>query len=94
MSVARVVSESCAAGPEPQVPDAPLRTGFLLLSVMADVEATLERLRRLGLGGEPRRVEQMGVAMAVVVDPDGVAVELIDTPAAVNLERLSAPLEE
>lgn len=75
-------------------PSDPPRTGFLLLSVMTDVEATLARLHRLGLGGEPRRVEQMGVAMAVVVDPDGVAVELIDTPAAVNLERLSAPLEE
>ena len=72
------------------VAGAPATSGFLLLSVMAPVEAVLERLRTLGLGGEPRRVEVSGVAMAVVVDPDGVLVELIDTSALDNLSRLSA----
>lgn len=63
--------------------------GFLLLSVMADLDSALGRLAALGLGGEPRRVDVAGVAMAVVCDPDGVQVELIDTPAAANLERLA-----
>ena len=66
----------------------PASAGFLLLSVMADVEATLSRLAGLGLGGPPRRVEVSGVAMAVVVDPDGVLVELIDTGASENLDRM------
>ena len=71
--------------------DTPASSGFLLLSVMTDVKAVLERLRKLGLGGTPRQVEVSGVAMAVVTDPDGVLVELIDSVAAPNLERLSAP---
>ena len=65
-------------------------SGFLLLSVMTDVEATLTKLQDLGLGGTPRRVEVSGVAMAVVSDPDGVLVELIDTAATSNLDRLSS----
>ena len=56
---------------------------------MTELGAALERLRALGLGGEPRRVEVSGVAMAVVTDPDGVLVELVDTAAVPNLERLS-----
>lgn len=68
---------------------APASSGFLLLSVMTELGAALERLRALGLGGEPRRVEVSGVAMAVVTDPDGVLVELVDTAAVPNLERLS-----
>jgi catechol 2,3-dioxygenase-like lactoylglutathione lyase family enzyme len=63
--------------------------GFLLLSVMTGVEAALTRLHGLGLGGTPRRVEVSGVSMAVVTDPDGVLVELIDTAAASNLDRLA-----
>jgi glyoxylase I family protein len=75
--------------------DGPAPSGFLLLSVMTDLAAALGRLRELGLGGEPRRVEVAGVAMAVVTDPDGVAVELIDTAAARNLDRLTGtPNEE
>jgi len=69
---------------------APATSGFLLLSVITEVEATLARLRKVQLGGTPRRVEVSGVAMAVVADPDGVLVELIDTMAAPNLDRLSA----
>lgn len=66
-------------------PDAPAQTGFLLLSLMCDVEATLGRLALLGLGGSPRRITQMGVEMAVVSDPDGVLVELVADRALRNL---------
>jgi catechol 2,3-dioxygenase-like lactoylglutathione lyase family enzyme len=69
---------------------APPRSGFLLLSVFTDVAAALDRLAGLGLGGVPRRVEVSGVAMAVVCDPDGVLVELVDTGASANLGRLSS----
>jgi catechol 2,3-dioxygenase-like lactoylglutathione lyase family enzyme len=68
---------------------APPRCGFLLLSVFTDVAAAIDRLADLGLGGTPRRVEVSGVPMAVVSDPDGVLVELVDTGAAANLERLT-----
>jgi glyoxylase I family protein len=56
------------------------RAGFFLLSCYVDVDATLARLAALRLGGEPRRIEQQGVQMATVVDPDGVLVELIGLP--------------
>jgi catechol 2,3-dioxygenase-like lactoylglutathione lyase family enzyme len=50
------------------------------------MDATLERLATLGLGGSPRRIEQPGpggtVAMATVRDPDGVLVELIHVKEA------------
>lgn len=69
--------------------DGPARRGFLLLSVMTDVEATLARLGELGLGGEPRRTVVSGVEMAVVADPDGVLVELVDTGASANLDRMA-----
>jgi glyoxylase I family protein len=63
-------------------PDRPA-SGFFLLSFFVDVEATLARLQRLGLGGPPRRIEQPGprgsVAMATVHDPDQVLVELIES---------------
>jgi catechol 2,3-dioxygenase-like lactoylglutathione lyase family enzyme len=62
-------------------PAAP-QLGFFLLSFFTDVEATLARLREVGIGGEPRRIEVPGpvgpVAMATVRDPDGVLVELIE----------------
>jgi catechol 2,3-dioxygenase-like lactoylglutathione lyase family enzyme len=78
--------------PEGERPaDRPAASGFLLLSVMVpDVEAALARLADLGLGGDPRRVDAMGIAMAVVVDPDGVQVELVEDRATANLERLTA----
>jgi len=63
----------------PAAEPAPPRSGLLLVSVMVDVEAALERLATLGLGGRPRRIEVSGIAMAVVHDPDGVQVELVDT---------------
>lgn len=63
--------------------------GFLLLSVMTDLEATLARLAELGLDDDLRRIDAHGVAMAVVRAPDGTQVELVDTPAVANLERLA-----
>lgn len=65
---------------EGTAPAAPT-TGFFLVSLYegssAGVQAVLDRLAALGLGGEPRRVDVHGVDMAVVVDPNGVRVELI-----------------
>ena len=65
-------------------------TGFLLLSVFTDLSAALERLAQLDLGGVPRRITTSGVDMAVVVDPTGVQVELVDSGAAANLEKMTA----
>ncbi len=65
------------------------RPGVLLLSIMTDVDAVLGRLAELGLGGTPQRIEVSGVGMAVVIDPDGVLVELVDTGATANLGRLA-----
>jgi catechol 2,3-dioxygenase-like lactoylglutathione lyase family enzyme len=66
-------------------PDRPAR-GFFLLSFFVDLDATLSRLARLGLGGRPRRIEQPGghgtVGMATVHDPDLVRVELIESGPA------------
>jgi catechol 2,3-dioxygenase-like lactoylglutathione lyase family enzyme len=65
-----------------------VRTGFFLLSCYVDVDAVLDRLGALGLGGEPNRISVRGpgrppsaVQMATVVDPDGVLVELIGVGA-------------
>jgi catechol 2,3-dioxygenase-like lactoylglutathione lyase family enzyme len=62
------------------------RSGFLLVSFFVDVEATLDRLAGLGLGGSPRRVTQPTpngqVAIATVHDPDGVLVLL--TPGSIT----------
>lgn len=77
-------------GPSPgPSADGPPRSGFLLLSVFTDVAAALDRLAALDLGGTPRRVEVSGMAMAVVRDPDGVLVELVDSGASANLEQLA-----
>jgi catechol 2,3-dioxygenase-like lactoylglutathione lyase family enzyme len=66
------MADAAAPAPEPAV-------GFLLVSVYLEVEATLARLHSLGLGGPPTRITlDVGVQMAVVHDPNGVAVELID----------------
>lgn len=73
-------------------PDGPAPApGMLLLSVMTDVDATLQRLARLGLGAVPRRIEVHGIDMCTVVDPDGVVVELVDPGAAANLGRMGHP---
>ena len=70
-------------------PDGPATVGFLLLSILTDLGATLDRLSQLGLGGTPRQIEVSGVAMAVVSDPNRVLVELIDAGAGANLRRIN-----
>lgn len=60
--------------PTPAVPT----NGMFLLSFNVDLDATLARLADLGLGGAPRHIVNTGVRMAVIHDPDGVRVELID----------------
>ena len=61
-------------------------TGFFMLSYFVDVEATLERLADLGLGGPPRRVSQAtpngDITIALVRDPDGVRILL--TPGSIT----------
>jgi catechol 2,3-dioxygenase-like lactoylglutathione lyase family enzyme len=58
----------------------PPSAGLFMVSFVVVVEATLERLARLGLGGEPRRVTQSApggpIGIATVRDPDGVLVLL------------------
>ena len=67
-------------------PSSPLRSGFLMLSFFADVEATLDRLASLDLGGSPRRVTQQTpggpITIATVRDPDGLLVLL--TPGSIT----------
>lgn len=70
-------------------PDGPTTSGFLLLSIMTDLSAALARLDALGLGGTPRRIAVSGIDMAVVVDPNGVQVELVDSGAVANLEKMT-----
>jgi glyoxylase I family protein len=68
------IADAPAPPPEPAV-------GFFLVSVYTRVEPTLSRLASLGLGGTPTRITlSVGTQMAVVHDPNGVAVELIDIP--------------
>lgn len=87
------IVELVELGPVPPgtTPPAAATAGFLLLSVVTDLATTLERLAALGLGGTPRLVEVSGVALAVVADPDGALVELVDTGATANLDRLTDP---
>lgn len=73
----------------PALADGQPTTGFLLLSVLTDLDAALARLAALGLGGTPRRIRVSGIDMAVVVDPNGVQVELVDTGARANLARMN-----
>lgn len=78
-------------GGEPPAPP-PIRppgAGLFMLSFWLDVETTLARLDRLGMGGQPRRVEQSTptgtVSIATVRDPDGVLVLL--TPGSITRTR-------
>jgi catechol 2,3-dioxygenase-like lactoylglutathione lyase family enzyme len=64
--------------------------GFFLLSLFADLNDVLPRLAALGVGGRPRIVAVSGVRLAVVHDPNGVRVELMDTAAGANLARLTS----
>jgi catechol 2,3-dioxygenase-like lactoylglutathione lyase family enzyme len=73
-----------------EVPEGPAasgpRTGMFMISYFVDVEAVLGRLAELGLGGEPRRIEQQtpngAITIATVLDPDGVMVLL--TPGSIT----------
>ncbi len=67
----------------------PAGAGVLLLSVITDLDVALGRLASLGLGGTPRRIEVAGVGLAVVTDPNGVRVELVDSGARANLSHLT-----
>jgi catechol 2,3-dioxygenase-like lactoylglutathione lyase family enzyme len=72
-------------------PDSPASTGpppagFFLLSFERDVDAQLARLTELGFAADVRRIAQpvgdgRSVDMAVLTAPDGVAVELVGSPA-------------
>lgn len=65
--------------------------GFFLLSLNVDLTATLARLQDLGVGGEPREIVVSGVRMAVVHDPDGVRVELLDLAGMPDMSDMLAP---
>jgi catechol 2,3-dioxygenase-like lactoylglutathione lyase family enzyme len=67
-------------GIEDDDPDfGPPSLGFFLVSVYLEIEPTLERLAGLGFDVDVRRIAvPPGVQMAVVHDPNGVRVELID----------------
>jgi catechol 2,3-dioxygenase-like lactoylglutathione lyase family enzyme len=59
--------------------------GFFLLSMQRDVDATLAGLAELGFDDGVRRIEMPApggktVAMAVIIAPDGVRVELVGPP--------------
>ncbi|HEY2215806.1 MAG TPA: VOC family protein [Acidimicrobiales bacterium] len=68
-------------------------TGFFLLSLFANLDAVLPRLAELGTGGVPKVLEVHGVRLVVVHDPNGVRVELMDSPAQANISRLANPGE-
>jgi glyoxylase I family protein len=63
--------------------------GFFLLSLSADLDQVLPRLAVLGLGGEPVVAAVSGVRLAVLHDPNGVRVELMDVAAAANLSSMA-----
>jgi catechol 2,3-dioxygenase-like lactoylglutathione lyase family enzyme len=69
-------------------PPPPGAVGFLLVSLYADLDEALPRLATLGC--EPTVVEAApGVRLAVVRDPNGVLVELMDRSSERNLARLT-----
>ena len=63
--------------------------GFFLLSLSADLDEVLPRLAALGLGGAPVVQSVSGVRLAVVHDPNGVRVELMDLAAEANLATVT-----
>jgi catechol 2,3-dioxygenase-like lactoylglutathione lyase family enzyme len=77
-------------GTAPPAPAAPgPAEGFFLLSLHADLDTVLARLATLGIGGEPTVAAVGPVRLAVVHDPNGVAVELMDDVARRNLAGLA-----
>jgi catechol 2,3-dioxygenase-like lactoylglutathione lyase family enzyme len=77
------------AGEIAAAPDPALHQGFSMISFFVDVDATLQRLAELNLGGTPRRVAQPTpygpLAIATVRDPDGAMVLL--TPGSITRSR-------
>ena len=72
--------ETEGSAPPIAAPSGPTQ-GFFLLSLYTDLDAVLTRLATLGVGGKPT-VEAVGpVRLAVVTDPNGVRVELMDGAA-------------
>ena len=69
------------AGPGPAA-------GFFLLSLSVDLDTVLPRLAGLGLGGQPVVTPVGPVRLAVVHDPNGVRVELMDMEAQANMGSL------
>ena len=63
--------------------------GFMLLSLHADLDTVLPRLAALGVGGEPTVTAVGPARLAVVRDPNGVRVELMDDVARRNLATLA-----
>lgn len=63
--------------------------GFFLVSLFADLDDVLPRLAELGVGGEPKVSAVGPTRLAVVHDPNGVRVELMDTAAHAQLARLA-----
>jgi catechol 2,3-dioxygenase-like lactoylglutathione lyase family enzyme len=76
------VAATDVAGPRPA-------EGFFLLSLFADLDEVLPRLASLGVGGEAKVVDLGPTRLAVVYDPDGIRVELMDTAARTTLDRLT-----
>ena len=66
-------------GVEDGTPPGEPTEGFFLVSVYTDIGSVLERMAALGFEGAKSRIElAAGVNMAVLHDPNGVRVELID----------------
>ena len=67
--------------------------GFFLLSLYVDVDAVVEKLAALGFG-PVRRIDQPSptgaVAMASLLDPDGVRIELVGVTAGMGVTAGSA----
>jgi catechol 2,3-dioxygenase-like lactoylglutathione lyase family enzyme len=68
--------------------------GFFLLSLSADLDEILPRLDALGVGGQPTVSAVGPVRLAVVHDPNGVRVELMDIAARSNLAAMSGASDE
>lgn len=87
---AGIVELVAAAGTVPGSTDGESNVeGFLLLSLFADLDDVLPRLAKLGVGGEPVVSAVGPTRLAVVHDPNGVRVELMDTAAQSNLAAMA-----
>ncbi|MGO8827088.1 MAG: VOC family protein [Acidimicrobiales bacterium] len=85
--IVELVARDDTAAPGGEVPGP--AEGFMLLSLHADLDTVLPRLATLGVGGEPTVAAVGPVRLAVVRDPNGVRVELMDDVARRNLATLA-----